>query len=154
MAEVRVQVQDRPAGKHATGVYHSVLLVEDEPSFRRVIARNLSSRGMLVSEVGTAEEAIALSVRDRPDLMLLDINLPDHSGWDVMREFRRLGIDVPTIVVSAVRVSQSRLEEFHPMAFLPKPFPLESLLRLVFRTSSDEAPPLSGSAAPPSTSIY
>jgi len=86
--------------------------------------------------------------------MLLDINLPDHSGWDVMRELGRLGIDVPTIVVSAVRVSQSRLEEFHPMAFLPKPFPLESLLRLVFRTASDEAPPLSGSAAPPSTSIY
>ncbi len=71
--------------------------------------------------------------------MLLDINLPDHSGWDVMRELRRLGIDVPTIVVSAVRVSQSRLEEFHPMAYLPKPFPLEALLRLVFKTGGEEA---------------
>jgi DNA-binding response OmpR family regulator len=135
---VRVQVQDRPAGNQPRRLYRSVLLVEDEPTFRRVIARNLSGRGMLVREVGTADEAVALSTTDRPDLMLLDINLPDRSGWDVMRELRRLGIDVPTIVVSAVRVNQSRLDEFHPMAYLPKPFPLEALLRLVFKTTADD----------------
>jgi DNA-binding response OmpR family regulator len=138
MAEVLAQVQNRSPERQATGLYRSVLLVEDEATFRRVIARNLSGRGLLVREVGTADEAVALSTVDRPDLMLLDINLPDRSGWDVMRELRRLGIDVPTIVVSAVRVSQSRLEEFHPMAYLPKPFPLEALLRLVFKASNDE----------------
>jgi DNA-binding response OmpR family regulator len=139
MAEVRsAQLVDRTSVPTLSGRYRSVLLVEDEATFRRVIARNLSGRGLLVREVGTAAEAVAVSAADRPDLMLLDINLPDHSGWDVMRELRRLGIDVPTIVVSAVRVSQSRLEEFHPMAYLPKPFPLEALLRLVFRTPSDE----------------
>jgi len=53
-----------------------------------------------------------------------------------LRELHRLGIDVPTIVVSAVRVTQSRLDEFHPMAYLPKPFPLEALLRLVFGATS------------------
>jgi DNA-binding response OmpR family regulator len=63
--------------------------------------------------------------------LLLDINLPDRSGWDVLRELRRRGTDVPTIIVSAVRVSPNRLEEFHPLAYLPKPFPLEALLRLV-----------------------
>ena len=67
-----------------------------------------------------------------PDLILLDINLPDRTGWDVLRDLERRNIDVPTIVVSAVRVSQSRLDEFHPMAYLPKPFPIEALLRLVF----------------------
>jgi DNA-binding response OmpR family regulator len=133
-----VQLQDRPAGTHVVGLYRNVLLVEDEVTFRRVIARNLTGRGLLVREVGTAAEAVAVSTANRPDLMLLDINLPDHSGWDVLRELRRLGIDVPTIVVSAVRVSQGRLDEFHPMAYLPKPFPLEALLRLLFRTSGDE----------------
>jgi DNA-binding response OmpR family regulator len=48
-----------------------------------------------------------------------------------LRELRRRGTDVPTIIVSAVRVSPNRLEEFHPLAYLPKPFPLEALLRLV-----------------------
>ena len=138
MTEMLVQLQDRPAGTRVPGLYRNVLLVEDEVTFRRVIARNLSGRGLLVREVGTAAETVAVSTAERPDLILLDINLPDHTGWDVMRELHRLGIDVPTIVVSAVRVSQSRLEEFHPMAYLPKPFPLEALLRLVFRPSSDE----------------
>jgi DNA-binding response OmpR family regulator len=133
--EPGVQLLERTAATRVPGPYRSVLLVEDEATFRRVIARNLSGRGLLVREVGTAEEAVDVSTADRPDLMLLDINLPDRSGWDVMRELHRLGIDVPTIVVSAVRVNQSRLEEFHPMAYLPKPFPLEALLRLVFKTS-------------------
>jgi DNA-binding response OmpR family regulator len=133
--EPGVQLLERTGAIRVPGPYRSVLLVEDEATFRRVIARNLSGRGLLVREVGTAEEAVDVSTADRPDLMLLDINLPDRSGWDVMRELHRLGIDVPTIVVSAVRVNQSRLEEFHPMAYLPKPFPLEALLRLVFKTS-------------------
>jgi DNA-binding response OmpR family regulator len=133
--EPGVQLLERTGPARVPGPYRSVLLVEDEATFRRVIARNLSGRGLLVREVGTAEEAVDVSTADRPDLMLLDINLPDRSGWDVMRELHRLGIDVPTIVVSAVRVNQSRLEEFHPMAYLPKPFPLEALLRLVFKTS-------------------
>jgi DNA-binding response OmpR family regulator len=134
-----VQLLERMGAPGVPGPYHSVLLVEDEATFRRVIARNLSGRGLLVREVGTAEEAVvAASTADRPDLMLLDINLPDRSGWDVMRELRRLGIDVPTIVVSAVRVNQNRLDEFHPIAYLPKPFPLEALLRLVFSTSRHE----------------
>lgn len=132
-----MQVAERTDAPKGSGLYHSVLLVEDEARFRHVIARNLRGRGLLVREVGTAEEAVSLSTADRPDLILLDINLPDRSGWDVMRELRRLGIDVPTIVVSAVRVNQSRLEEFHAMAYLPKPFSLEAVLRLVFRTSTD-----------------
>jgi len=140
MAEVRsVQLLEWKEAPKAAGAYRSVLLVEDEAPFRQVIARNLSGRGLLVREVGTAAEAVTEMTTNCPDLMLLDINLPDRSGWDVMRDLRRLGIDVPTIVVSAVRVNQSRLDEFHPMAYLPKPFPLEALLRLVFRTPGHEA---------------
>jgi DNA-binding response OmpR family regulator len=67
-----------------------------------------------------------------PDLILLDINLPDRSGWDVLRDLKQRNIDVPTIVVSAVQVSRVRLDEFHAMAYLPKPFPIDALLRLVF----------------------
>jgi hypothetical protein len=44
---------------------------------------------------------------------------------------KRRDLDIPTIILSAVRVSQSRLEEFQPLAYLPKPFPIDALLRLV-----------------------
>jgi DNA-binding response OmpR family regulator len=112
--------------------YRQVLLVEDEAALRRVIARNLTGRGLHVREAATGAEAIeALNVA-LPDLILLDINLPDRTGWDVLRDLGRRSIDVPTIVVSAVRVSQSRLDEFHAIAYLPKPFPIDALLRLVF----------------------
>ena len=114
--------------------YRRVLLVEDEAPLRNVIARNLTSRGIDVHEASTVAEALAAAngaPRDLPDLLLLDINLPDRSGWDVLRDLRRRQLQIPTIVISAVRVSQNRLDEFQPMAYLPKPFPIEALLRLV-----------------------
>lgn len=109
-----------------------MLLVEDEPTLRRVIARNLVSRGLDVQEAGTAHDAVEVAASMHPDLLLLDINLPDQTGWDVLRELRRRRSEVPTIVLSAVRVGHNRLAEFQPIAYLPKPFPIEALLRLVF----------------------
>jgi DNA-binding response OmpR family regulator len=118
--------------------YRQVLLVEDEAAFRQIIARNLRARGVEVREADTAGQAIASIAEDRPDLLLLDINLPDRSGWDVLRELRRHGINVQTVVISAVRVTTGRLEEFRPLAYLPKPFPLEALLQLVLGSATDE----------------
>ena len=127
------QRSDTDGGTHV----RRVLLVEDEALLRTVVARNLTSRGIDVCEAGTGAEAVQAIVTDTPDLVLLDINLPDQTGWDVMRELKRRGKDVPTIVLSAVRVGQNRLDEFHPVAYLPKPFPIEALLHLVLR---DRAP--------------
>ena len=120
-----------PCARYWYSVFRRVLLVEDEEPLRRVIAPNLSVRGVQVREATNAEEALQAVADERPDLMLLDINLPDHTGWDVLRELKRRGIEVPTMVISAVHVSQSRLDEFQPLAYLPKPFPLDALLRLV-----------------------
>lgn len=112
-------------------MYQRILIAEDEVRLRQVIARNLSARGHVVREAATATDAVSAVQEERPDLLLLDLNLPDRSGWDVLRELRLQGIEVPTVVVSAVRAVPSRLAEFHPLAYLPKPFPLEALLRLV-----------------------
>ena len=138
-AEAHRASVDLPSGETAgplaalpTPRYRTALLVEDEAAFRRIIARNLASRGVEVREAETADQAIAAGGDGRPELLLIDISLPDRSGWDVLRELRRRGIEIPTIVISAVRFPASRLEEFRPLAYLPKPFPLEALLRLVF----------------------
>jgi len=128
----RAQIDSEPR-------YRRVLLVEDEAPLRRVIARNLTGRGVAVREAATVSEALAELSAEVPDLILLDINLPDRTGWDVLRDLKQRGVDIPTIVVSAVRVSQTRLDEFHPTAYLPKPFPIDALLRLVFGTP--QSPP-------------
>ncbi len=131
--ETVLTASERTATDELPGaVYRHVLIVEDEAVLRRIIAINLSSRGLRVREAETAEAAVVAVAQERPDLILLDINLPDRTGWDVLRELRRRETEVPTIVISAVRANPSRLAEFHPLAYLPKPFPIEALLRLVF----------------------
>jgi DNA-binding response OmpR family regulator len=108
-----------------------VLVVEDEPLLRGIIMRNLVSRGYVAREAASADEALAVCRTETPELLLLDINLPDRTGWDVLRELAAEGRRIPTVVLSAVRVSPARLAEFQPLAYLPKPFPIEALLRLL-----------------------
>ncbi len=130
-------------------MHRRILIVEDEEPLRRIIARNLTRRGYPVQEAETAEEAISLLRAGQVDLILLDICLPDRSGWDVLRGMRERGASVPTIVVSAVRVSPQRLAEFRPLAYLPKPFPLDALLRLVEGDGLPAAPEASPEAVHP-----
>ena len=106
-----------------------VLVVEDDDQLRRIITSNLAARGHAVRQVPDASAALAALDEERPDLLILDINLPDRTGWDVLRD-ARLPDDVRVLMLTAVPVSPRRLAEFRPVAYLPKPFPLEALLRL------------------------
>jgi DNA-binding response OmpR family regulator len=117
--------------KDMSAQYTKILVVEDDSTLRSVIVRNLEVRGHVVLEAETATEAAVQATNEDPDLILLDINLPDMSGWNVLRELRQAGKEIPTIVISAVRVMPDRLAEFKPLAYLPKPFPLDALLRVV-----------------------
>src|SRR4051812_33189059 len=87
---------------HAERVYQRVLLVDDAPTFRAVVGRNLRSRGFTVREAGSVAEALAALRAEPPDLLLLDIDLPDRTGWDVLRDLAAAGQQVPTVVLSAV----------------------------------------------------
>lgn len=109
----------------------SILLVDDEARLRQTIARSLSARGYRVDEAATYRDAVAAVGRARYDLLLLDVNLPDATGWDVLRELEATGQSVPTVVFSAVPPSARRVREFRPLGVLHKPFPIDALLRLV-----------------------
>jgi CheY-like chemotaxis protein len=118
-----------------------ILLVEDDEVLRELILRNLKAREHDVHVAGDARTALA-HLRGSPyDLILLDICLPDQTGWDVLRVAQKQGWlsplerngnaeQLPVVVLSAVRVSPRRLLEFRPLAYLPKPFPMEAILRL------------------------
>jgi DNA-binding response OmpR family regulator len=117
-----------------------VLVVEDDDQLRRIITSNLVARGHEVRQAADASMALTALAEEQPDLLILDINLPDRTGWDVLRE-ARLPDDVRVLMLTAVPVSPKRLAEFRPVAYLPKPFPLEALLRLAessSRTVSDD----------------
>jgi CheY-like chemotaxis protein len=135
---------DGPSWPTAGRAGRRVLLVDDAPTFRAVIARILASHGYAVREVGSVADALAAWREERPDWLLLDIDLPDRTGWDVLRELSDAGQSVPTVIVSAVRVSAARLAEFRPLAYLPKPFPIEALLRLLEHGAATDAAPEDG----------
>jgi two-component system OmpR family response regulator len=107
-----------------------VLLVEDEAPLADVLARNLRAHGHAVTTQGSAEGAILSMAEDWPEAVILDINLPDGSGWDILR---RLGDrdreHLKVIVISAAPLSPKRLAEFRPAHCFLKPFPADALDR-------------------------
>jgi DNA-binding response OmpR family regulator len=118
-----------------------ILVVEDDEVIRDLVKRNLQVREHEVSLAADAESALSQLQAKKFDLVVLDINLPDLTGWEVLRTAQKKGwlrpqeIDgdsqkLPVVVLSAVRVSPRRLLEFRTLAYLPKPFPMEALLRL------------------------
>jgi DNA-binding response OmpR family regulator len=112
--------------------HRRVLLVEDDETLRRSIARALVAHGHTVSEAADFEAARARLECEQPDVLILDINLPDATGWDVLRE-AAITPDTAVVMLTGTPVSPKRLAEFRPAAYLPKPFPLAALLRLVDR---------------------
>jgi DNA-binding response OmpR family regulator len=116
-----------------------ILLVEDDEVLCDVVGRNLRARGHVISVAHDTQSALEYLRTKDFDLIILDINLPDQTGWDVLRVAQQEGYlhphegdgdKLPVVVLSAVRVSPRRLAEFRPLAYLPKPFPMDALLRL------------------------
>lgn len=110
----------------------SLLLVDDEAPIADVLARSLRARGHTVRVTHTGMDALFALSEEVPDLMLLDISLPDITGWELLRRLAPQDRErVPVVVFSASPLAPSRLEQFKPAGVLQKPFPIEALLRLV-----------------------
>jgi DNA-binding response OmpR family regulator len=109
-----------------------IMIVEDDDTLVDAITRNLSARGYTVRHAGTVAAALALLQEATPSLVLLDIDLPDGSGWEVLRGLRLAGHEaVAVIAMSALRPNERLARELNCMGVLEKPFPIDSLLRLV-----------------------
>jgi CheY-like chemotaxis protein len=116
----------------------TILLVEDDEALRLTLARHLRAHRHAVTEVDSAEDAIAqLGGGLRPDLVLLDINLPGDTGWSLLRHPSLAAAGSPPVVVTtATTISSRRLREYGVAGYLPKPFPLETLDSIVGRLLS------------------
>lgn len=124
-----------PPEERSPGRRRAVLFVEDDDGLRLIVARHLRRHGYIVTEAASAEDArSALAAGLSPALVVLDVNLPGDNGWDFLRSpDMRLAGDPPVVIASAVTVSPRRLAEFDIAGYLPKPFPLETLLQIVER---------------------
>ncbi|MGH2448596.1 MAG: response regulator transcription factor [Chloroflexota bacterium] len=78
----------------------NILIVDDEPGIRRLISMYLEREGFTAVQAGTGEEALVAMSQSMPELVVLDIMLPDMDGWEVCRGIRKAG-DVPIIMLTA-----------------------------------------------------
>jgi len=121
----------------------SVLVVEDERPMREFLSTTLAANGYAVQEATTAAEALTQATTRVPDLILLDLGLPDRDGLELTRELRRAS-DVPIIVVSARGRESDKVMVLDAGAddYLTKPFGTRELLariRVALRHASARA---------------
>ena len=113
-----------------------ILVVEDTPEFAEAIQRTLSLDGRYtVAHAGRAMEALAVAAYEKPDLVVLDLGLPDKDGYHVLQELRTRGHQCPVLILSARNLEADKLEGFRLGAddYVTKPF---SALELLARISA------------------
>ena len=106
-----------------------VLVVDDEPQIRRALRTSLEAHGYEVTTVGTGEEGVLGVAEVAPDLVLLDLGLPDVDGAEVIARIRAFS-EVPIIVVSVREGQHEKVAALDAGAddFVTKPFAMEELL--------------------------
>jgi DNA-binding response OmpR family regulator len=109
-----------------------ILVVDDDPSIRKFVQANLEARGYKVLTAADGEEAILTAEKEKPELIILDIVMPEMDGFAVCRKIREWS-SVPIIMLSAREGENDREKGAACGAndYLTKPFALKELLALV-----------------------
>jgi two-component system KDP operon response regulator KdpE len=107
----------------------TVLVVDDEPPIRRFLRTSLTASDYRVVEAEDAAGAIRLLAAEKPDLVILDLGLPDRSGLEVIRQIRETS-SVPIVVLSARHDERSKVEALDRGAddYVSKPFGMDELM--------------------------
>ena len=108
---------------------HHVLVVDDDPGLLRAIAITLRTHGWKVSTATSGESGIDLVATEAPDVVLLDLGLPDLSGFDVIRAVRAWSA-VPIVVLSARHLGDDKVDALDAGAddYVTKPFAMPELM--------------------------
>jgi two-component system KDP operon response regulator KdpE len=122
----------------------TILVVDDEPQIRRVLRSTLSSAGYDVIEAKDGQGAVEMAVRERPALILLDVNMPGMSGLEACSKIR-LSFDGPIIMVTVRNSEHDKVLALDSGAddYVVKPFTMGELLariRAALRRSASEEP--------------
>ena len=107
----------------------NILLIEDDPSIRRFLRATLVTQGYELLEAATGGEGLAQAFSRAPDVILLDLGLPDMDGGDLLRQIREYS-RVPIIILSARGQEREKIANLDAGAddYLTKPFSMGELL--------------------------
>ncbi|GAA3090489.1 response regulator transcription factor [Streptosporangium carneum] len=107
-----------------------LLIVEDEPNILELLAASLRFAGFGVNTAGNGTDAVAAVQRYRPDLIVLDVMLPDMDGFDVVRRLRGGGTDTPVVFLTARDATEDKIRGLTAGGddYVTKPFSLEEVV--------------------------
>jgi two-component system, OmpR family, KDP operon response regulator KdpE len=107
-----------------------VLLVDDEPAIRRFLRLSFDAEGYQVEEAGDGKAALDMLQTKAPDLLILDLGLPDLDGFEVIRQLRDLGSSIPIVVLSSRTDEKGKVQALDLGAddYVTKPFGIDELL--------------------------
>lgn len=112
-----------------------ILIVEDNELNMRLLNDVLEAHGYAILKAGTGEEAIDLAQRERPDVILMDIQLPDISGLEATRRLKEdpatQGIPVIAVTAFAMSGDEKKIRDSGCDAYVPKPIMLQPFLALL-----------------------
>ena len=116
-----------PAGRRASA---SVLVVDDDAGLREFVRVNLEAEGYSVREAASASEGLAALGEEPPDLILLDVMMPQMDGWEMLRRVQgRHGVDAIQVIMYSGKLDEAgKAEERGAQAFIGKPFDAAKLL--------------------------
>lgn len=122
----------------------TILVVEDERQIREAIAMALQCEGYVICEAGTVSHAMMQAAERKPDLVILDLGLPDRNGIEFIRDYRAWS-PTPVLVLSARTEEDSKVDALDAGAddYLTKPFGIAELLarvRALLRRGQGENP--------------
>jgi two-component system KDP operon response regulator KdpE len=122
-----------------------ILVVEDEPGIVRAVKANLTGHGFQIETAGTGAAGLDSFKRRRPDLVILDLGLPDIDGTEVIRAVRSEG-NTPVIVLSVRGAERDKVKALDLGAddYLTKPFGVEELLARIRVALRHAAGPVAG----------
>ncbi len=123
-------------------VLERILVVDDEPNITDLLTTALKFEGYAVEVAHTGSEALAMAKSTRPDLIMLDVMLPDFDGTEVCRRLRMGGDRVPVVFLTARDSTEDKVSGLSiGDDYVTKPFSLEELVarvRAVLRRTADE----------------
>lgn len=127
----------------------SVLVIDDEPLIRSFATRALRAEGFAVTEAADGRAGLEIALSDPPDVVLLDLGLPDLEGEEVLRRLRQERPDQAVLVWSATAdpASERQCLQLGARACLRKPAPIADLLRCVGASGRPRPPAHSASMA-------
>jgi two-component system, OmpR family, KDP operon response regulator KdpE len=113
-----------------SALHHRVLVIDDEPPIRKLLRMGLGTQGYDIIEATNGRTALEALVREKPDLIILDLGLPDIAGHELLRLIREKHDDVPVVVLSSREDEKGKVEALDLGAddYVTKPFGMNELL--------------------------